>query len=439
MTGARDFNDDARDFGDDAVRAALDGSQWPWPPSAPHGAGRNTDFGADQMPDPVRFAATPFTWRDPATIPRRDFLYGYELRRKQTSSVIGVGAGGKTTFKVGRAICMVTGIEHFGHRVWNGPHRVWLINLEDEREEIEKTIHAFMKLWDLSPTDLGDRLFIDGVDTGSMAELKIGVEDQGGFRIQRPVVDSMVEALIERQIDYLDIDPFVSSHSVDENNNGAIDAVTKQWVRVAHQANCAVSLAHHVRKPNGGPATAFDARGAVAMINAARSVLVLQKMTPEQATDMAVPECDRKNLISIYDDKNNKAPPAAMAEWYQFVSIGLGNGDDTGPEDNIGALQRWKAPSAFGGATPRQLFNIQTAIHQANSSDTRKHSSSKNWVGKIVAFVLDMNVDDPAEKAIIKKRIDTWLATGALKTVTLKDRNHEDREHVEVGRWATID
>lgn len=432
MNGARDFDDAARDFGGDAVRAALDAARWVGPASAPVEGDRLA--GA-----PILFEPTAFTWRDPATIPRRDFLYSFELRRKQVSAVVGVGAGGKTTFKVGRAICMATGHDHFQHRVWNGPHRVWLINLEDEREEIEKTVHAFMKLWNLTDADLGGRLYIDGVDSGAMSQLKIAVEgERGGFMIQRPVVGAMTDAILARGIDYADIDPFVSCHSIDENNNGAIDAVSKQWVQVAHGSNSAISLAHHVRKPNGGEASAFDARGAVAMINACRSVLVLQKMSKEVAEAMCVPECDRKRYVSVYDDKNNKAPPATAQDWYEFVSVGLGNGDDTGPEDSIGALQRWQAPNAFGGATARQLYNIQKAISEANTSATRKHSSSKGWVGKIVAYVLDMNLDDPMEKATIKKRIDTWLASGALRTVSIKDGNYEPKDHVEVGIWAEI-
>ncbi|MDP5279922.1 AAA family ATPase [Sphingomonas sp. DG1-23] len=433
MIVARDFEDVEREDGGAAVRAAIAGARHMWPESAPFEDERTA--GA-----PIQFDPLPFTWRDPATIPRRQFLYGFELRRKQASAVIGVGAGGKTTLKVGRALCMVTGKDFFGHRVWNGPHRVWLVNLEDEREEIEKTVHAFMKLWNLSPADLGDRLFMDGIDTGAMAKLKVAVEgERGGFIIQRPIVEATIEALVARRIDYLDVDPFVSCHSVDENNNGAIDAVSKEWVQVAHRADCAVSLAHHVRKPNGSEATAFDARGAVSMINAVRSVLVLQKMSKEVAQELCVRECDRKRYVSVYDDKNNKAPPAAAQDWYEFVSVGLGNGDDTGPEDSIGALQRWQAPNAFGGATARQLYNIQKAIESADLAETRKHSSSKGWAGKIVAYVLDMNVDDPMDRSVIKKRLDTWLASGALRSVMIKDRNHEDREHVEVGRWATLD
>src|SRR3546814_18644875 len=85
------------------------------------------------------------------------------------------------------------------------------------------------------------------------------------------------------------------------------------------------------------------------MVNAARSVLVFQRMNKEVAQEFQIPECDRKRFFSVYDDKNNKAPAASRAEWYEFVGIGLGHGDDTGPEDNIGAVQRWQAPDEFGG------------------------------------------------------------------------------------------
>lgn len=430
MSVARDFDDEVREYGPGAVIAALDAAQWQWPESIPINDSRSAG---------VQLRATPFAWRDPASIPRRQFLYGFELRRKQVSAVIAAGAGGKTTYKVGRAICMATGRDFFGHRVWNGPHRVWLWNLEDEQEEVEKTVHAFMRHLGLTMADLADRLFIDGMDSSDSPFMKLGSSDRsGGCTINRPVSAALIEELRERRIDYLDIDPFVSSHSVDENDNGAIDAVSKEWVRIAHEANCAVSLAHHVRKPNGAEATAFDARGAVAMINAARSVLVLQKMSKDIAEDMAVPECDRKRYVSVHDDKNNKAPPAISAEWYEFIGVGLGNADETGPEDSIGVLQRWQPPNAFAGVTARQLLHVQRLVN-TEPAKCRKHSKAQAWVGKLVAHVLDKNLDEPGAKQAIEKMIATWLATGALRTVSRLNDKREPVDFVEVGAWAEVD
>lgn len=436
MSVARDFEDDEREFGSGAIRAALDSAQYPWPDAAP--------FGSDEEPR-ARFAAAPFTWRDPTTIPRRQFLYGFELRRRQVSATIAPGAAGKTTFKIGRAICMATGREKFGHRVWNGPHRVWLWNLEDEMEEVEKTVHAFLKLWEIDHRELGDRLYINGADSIGSNGLKLAVEDNfGGFRVQRPVAEALIEELTAKRVDYLDVDPFVSSHAIDENKNQAVDAVAKEWLRIAHEANpdaggVAIGLAHHLRKTTAAEFTANDARGAGAMINAARSCLVLQRMTAEAAEKLQIPACDRKRYFSVYDDKNNKAPAALNAEWYEFVGVGLGNGDDTGPEDNIGALQRWSPPDLFGGVTTHQLLNIQRTIEK-NPDKARKHSASKDWVGKVVAFVLDRNLDQKGVKQGIEEMLRVWLDNGALRTVERTDpQTRQVKEYVEVGHYAELD
>lgn len=415
----------------------MDNASYPWSGDTPPPLG-------DEPSQGLSLRAMPFGWRDPATLPRRKFLYGFELRRRQISAVIAPGAAGKTTLKIGRAICMATGKDMLGHRVWNGPHRVWLWNLEDEIEEVEKMVHAFLKLWNISELDLGGRLYINGADSIGSAGMKLAVEDNfGGFKLQRPVSEALIEAIDEYGIDYLDIDPFVSSHAVDENSNQAIDAVAKEWLRIAQEGNkkaggCAIGLAHHLRKSTGTEFGANDARGAGAMINAARSALVLQRMSREAATEMRIPECDRKRYFSVYDDKNNKAPPAGMAEWYEFVSVGLGNGDDTGPEDSIGAIQRWNAPDTFAGVTSLQLLNIQTMISN-NPDKARKHSKSSAWAGKMVAHVLDRNLDEPGEAASIGKMIATWCSNGALKTVERLDSARHMREFIEVGKPVEIE
>lgn len=432
---ARDFEDIDRDYGGEAVREALAGARFVGPGFAP----------VDEPEAEKRnFTLQPFEWRDPATIPRRQFLYGFELRRKQVSATIAPGAAGKTTLKVGRALCMVTGKDMLGHSVWNGPHRVALWNLEDELEECEKTVHAFMKLWNLSGEDLDGRLFINGSDSVGASGLKLAVEDNyNGFKLQRPVSEALIEEINRLGLDYLDVDPFVSSHAVDENSNQAIDAVAKEWLRVAQTANpdaggCAIGLAHHIRKTTAAEFTASDARGAGAMINAARSCLVLQRMNKDQAELLQIEECDRKRYFSVYDDKNNKAPPALEAEWYEFVSVGLGNADvgSDGPEDSIGAIQRWKVPDVFGGVTAHQLYHIQKIIDE-HPEKARKHSAAQHWVGKIVAYVMDLNLDDRGVEARIKKMISTWLASGALKTVDRPEpKKREVVPYVEVGTWA---
>jgi len=390
-----------------------------------------------RLVEDVKIKATPFVWRAPSEIPRRRHLYGFELSRGHLSAVVAPGAAGKTTFKVGRALCMATGREHLGHRVWQGPHRVWLWNLEDDMEEVERLIHAFCKLWDIGPADFDGRLFVDSALDGAI--LKLAVEGQGGgYEIKRPTVVALIDELKARGIDYLDVDPFVSSHAVNENDNGAIDAVSKEWAQVAHEANAAICLAHHIRKPNGADATVNDARGASALVNTCRSVLTINRMTEDQAVLFTIPPCDARRYIRVFDDKNNRAPPPPTnSEWYEITGVDLGNGDEDGPPDNVGAVRRWQAPDAFGGVTKAEMIAIQKAVEKADkdvvNGRVRKNPQATRWVGNLVIQILGLNRDSPADLARVKEMCRVWLANGFLRSEPGKTAKGDPTDFVLVG------
>jgi hypothetical protein len=133
------------------------------------------------------FAARPFEYRDPATIPRRKFLYGFELRRRQVSATLPrVRRARRRSRSAAQSAwrpagtCSVT---------TSGTARIrcWLWNLEDDLDEVEKTVHAFLKAWEIDASELGDRLYINGADSVGSSGLKLAVEDNfGGFKLQRP-------------------------------------------------------------------------------------------------------------------------------------------------------------------------------------------------------------------------------------------------------------
>ena len=56
-----------------------------------------------------RIAAKPFVWRDPATIPRRQWVYGHHLIRRFLSTTVAPGAVGKSSLTMVEAIAMATG------------------------------------------------------------------------------------------------------------------------------------------------------------------------------------------------------------------------------------------------------------------------------------------------------------------------------------------
>ncbi|WP_085641612.1 AAA family ATPase [Marivita geojedonensis] len=105
-----------------------------------------------------------------------------------------------------------------------------------------------------------------------------------------------------RQIDVLIVDPFVSSHRVNEMDNGKIDLVAKELVRIAEECNCAIELVHHTRKLNGVEATSDASRGASSLTAAARSARVLQRISPEELEKAGVAQ-DGSTYFSVKRDK----------------------------------------------------------------------------------------------------------------------------------------
>jgi RecA-family ATPase len=181
---------------------------------------------------------------------------------------VAAGGTGKSSVKIGEALAMASGRDLYGVEVHDGPLTVWLYNLEDPAEESERRIHATAKWFKIAPGDVEGRLF---VDSGRDQRCVIATETEYGARIAQPVYEQIKAQILEREIDASSSTRSSASHEVSENDNRAIDAVVKAWGRLADECNCSINLVHHVRKGNGTEANADSARGAKALVDAARS------------------------------------------------------------------------------------------------------------------------------------------------------------------------
>lgn len=394
---------------------------------------------AEPVPHPAidrAIRATPYRWREAATIPERRWVYGHQLLRGAVTVVVAPGATGKTALMIGTALALVSGRPLLGKTVWGGPKTVWLWNLEDSGEELARGIQAAALHWDVGPDALGrdggSRLFVDSGLDG--AELKVAHEISGGARINGPVVSALVEQLKTNAIDVLIVDPFVSSHAVSENDNSAIDMVAKQWARVATQTGCAIVLVHHARKLGGEQVSAETARGASSLIAAARSVLTLNRMSDEEAPRFGIEGEDRRRYFRVYDDKNNRAPPADRSDWYRLHSVSLGNGADGG--DSLPVVVPWMPPDAFDGVSVSHLRAVQERLA---SGEYRKNVQAKPWAGEAVADVLGLDLGRKADKARAAELLRIWEANGAIATEMKQDGRREQRPFLVVGQWADDD
>ena len=391
----------------------------------------------DPIPHPSidkMISATPYRWRDPETIPTRDWQYGHQLLRASVSIVVAPGATGKTALMTGTALALATGRALLGVEVWGGPKRVWLWNLEDSGEELARGIQAAAMHWGISRNDIASdpespNLYVDSGLDG--AELKVAHDTANGCRINAPVIGALLGQLKTKAIDVLIVDPFVSSHSVNENDNGSIDAIAKQWARVAKLADCSIVLVHHARKLAGGEVSAETARGASALIAAARSVITLNRMTDEEAVKYGIDGEERRRFFRVYDDKNNRAPPADRSDWFRLASVDLGNGPNGG--DSLPVVVPWSPPDAFDGVSSSDLYAVQLLLADETY---RKDPQANHWAGEAVASVLAVDLSKPSDRARVRTLLDTWTRNGALRVVIKPDDRRKDKPILTVGQWV---
>lgn len=377
---------------------------------------------------PAQIKATPYQWRDPETIPLRPWIFGRWLLRRTVAATVAPGGVGKTTFLAGAALSLVTGRELLGKTVWDGPQKVWIWNLEDGLEDMERSIQAAALHHGLRREDVEGRLFVDCAMEG--AGLCTAIDGSDGFKLIAPVYEQITAEIIKRGIDVLVIDPFVSSHAIEENANSLIDKVAKAWARVAHDANCVVVLVHHTSKQGAGNVTAHSSRGAVALTDATRSALVLNRMEEKKAQELGFDDSERKRYFSVGDDKHNRAP-AEKADWFYLASVSLGNGPNGG--DSVGVAVPAKLPDPFEDITVDHLRAVQSKVAEG---DWRENSQATDWVGKAVAEAVGLDLSKVSDKARIKSLLRTWISNGALRVVERKDHRSEVRKFVEVGSPA---
>src|SRR6516165_10221111 len=268
------------------------------------------------------------------TIPMWNFLYGKHLLRGTVSGTAAPGGTGKSTMSIAEALAMTSGKPILGEPVPN-QLRVILINLEDDRNTMDKRIVAAMKHHGLTKDDISDRLIVI-----ARGDIKLKVAKQlrsGDVERNESVITALTNLMIQHRADVLSVDSFIRTHRVHENDNSAIEEVIECFEDIAQPANCAVHLWHHTRKGNGEGASVDSARGAKAFIDSCRSVRIFETMTKETAQKLRL---DHPGFyFRAFSGKRNFAPPLDESDWFKFVSVQLNNSPLFG--DDVGVVERW--------------------------------------------------------------------------------------------------
>lgn len=370
----------------------------------------------NQPPAPVK--ATPFSLRDPASIPPRDWLFGKHYIRRYLTSTVGAGGSGKSAHAISEALAMVTGRPLLDP---DGPLtpqlRVWYINAEDPQDEIDRRFHAAAKHFGVTGDQITDRLF---TDSGRDQEFVVMKQDGRGFKVCQPLIDDMVSEIQRRGIDVVIIDPLVSTHEVPENDNSAMQRVAKAWTEVADRADCCVEVIHHVVKSKD-EVTADSARGGGALKDKTRGMRVLNPMTAGEAEKVGLEKPD--GYFRIDHGKVNLVASGRSA-WRHIASVPLGNGKGLlSVGDEIGVVEPWRWPSAddIADRAAEQRRAVVADVPddllaglkvRLASSGYKADQKGKPWAGDVL-----IETGIAVDKGEAKAMMAAWIDAGELEVV----------------------
>lgn len=370
---------------------------------------------------------SPYDMFDAAALAPRQWLYGRHYLRRFVSVLASAGGIGKTSLQIVEALAMVTGRPLLGEDV-HEPCPVWIINLEDPIDEMQRRILAAMQHYGIHPDEVRGRLF---VDAGRDFRLKFASQTKHGIIPNAALVEHMAKRIPERGIGAVFIDPFVGAHEVNENDNMAVNAVVDLIRALADGTGAAFGLVHHIRKGNGEDASIDSVRGAGSLIGAARAARVINKVSEEDAVKLCVPPEEARGIFRVDDGKANLAPPADVATYRRMIGVKIPNGEW------VGVAVPFAMPDAFDGVTVRDLIDVQKAVSNRCEDGNPPRFSDKageDWIGVLVASVLSLDIEE--DRAKVRKLVASWIKSGALRKAELEDQYRKKRPCVEVGEWA---
>lgn len=375
---------------------------------------------------------TPVPKLNQLELPRRKWVYGTAYIREFVTVTASAGGIGKTSLATVEALAIATGKPLLGEAVREQTN-VWVLNLEDPLMEMNLRLAAAMEKYKIGYDEIDGKLFMDAEDT---MEMILAAEGRDGLIKNDALLEFMTKRIKQLKIGCVIIDPFVSTHLVNENSNASIQAVVSMLRKLARDTGAAIHLIHHVRKGNGEDATIDSVRGAGALIGAARAARVINKVSEEEALSLGVNQDEAKGIFRVDDGKANLAPPAEKAVYRRMVGVELANGEW------VGVAIEFKLPDVFEGITAKDTRKVQDIVGGAmqNKKPYRQNIQAADWVGHAVGDVLGIDTHTDQGKGRVKRIVKTWIANDVLRMDKIEDeRKKREVPIVVVGQWVNWD
>jgi hypothetical protein len=394
------------------------------------------DLGSFDTPDAPEAAPdwpTVYDMFDGASIEPRRWIYGNHYLRSFVSVLASAGGIGKTSLQIVEALAIVTGRPLLGEEVKERTN-VWIVNLEDPLEEIQRRVIAAMQHYKITPDEVRGRLF---VNAGRDFSLKFGIQTREGVLPNTKLVEYLCKQIPQKQIGCVFIDPFVGAHNINENDNMAVNAIVAEIRRVADETKSAIGLVHHIRKGNGEDASIDSVRGAGSLIGAARAARVVNKVSEDDAMKLGVDVDKAKGIFRVDDGKANLSPPADKSTYRQMIGVKIDNGEW------IGVCVPFDLPDEWKGMTDAVVNEMLRMIELGPRTEdgsqeyySIRPQDKDRFVGRVVTTFA---FDDPKHMkndGQAKRIIKTWHDKGLIEEFEYRSESQrKDRKGLRpVGR-----
>jgi AAA domain len=287
---------------------------------------------------------------------------------------------------------------------------VLIISLEDGADELRRRILAARLHHRVELPELKGWLFLSAPRA---AVGKLMTTDKAGRGIRGQLANKIKKVVLARKIDLVCIDPFVKSHSVEENFNSLIDEVAQILTDLMNELNIAVDAPHHTSKGLPEPGNANRGRGASSLTNAMRLVYMLTPMSQEDATAFNINEELRREYIRVDSAKVNTTKHLGAAKWFHLVGVRLGNRTETYPNgDEVQTVEPWTPPQTWGDLTKDTLKQILTDI-DAGLSDGNRYTDAPTATKRAAWKVVTKNAPYKSEPQA-RQMIRSWVKNGVL-------------------------
>jgi hypothetical protein len=273
-----------------------------------------------------------------------------------------------------------------------------------------RRLDAVCQYYGVAHAELEDWLCVTNTETFPLRVAEIGSGDR--FSPDRNLLADMYEQIRANGLEVIGMDPLITLHGVPENNQVMMRGVMDIFRDMAASLDCSIEIVGHTRKPSmgfDGQLTAYDTRGAGAIVDAFRSVRMLDLMTTEEAEKAGVEEYEQQH-VKVTPAKRNYSATSAPPQWIRIENLIINNGDD------VGVIGPWEwpghDPAAFEAAVQRaQGVFLEVVSRLIKTGQRLSNRTGKNFAPRLIARTPEAKQAKVTEAAL-KEAMERLILSG---------------------------